>query len=168
MAIADLSDRRSLRLAITDLSNRRSLNLAIADLGNGGDPDLAITDLSDWRSLWLAIADLADRGTTAARGRMALNLSVSNLADGDGNSSSVDLRLAIGYGCDNGGLDDLCADSDLSPAASAASIAFVISASSSAATTARQYKDLDLVTLRCPAAVVQVEEATGEALIEDG
>jgi hypothetical protein len=107
---------------------------------------------------------------------MTLDLPVVNLADRDGDGSSVDLRLAIGNDCDNGSLDDLGANSDFSSAASATAAAIVITAASTAATTstraatttAGHYQDLDRLTLRSPVAVVQVEEVSGLALEPGG
>jgi hypothetical protein len=90
---------------------------------------------------------------------VALNLSVSNLADGNGNGGCVDLRLAISYGSDNCSLDDLGTDGNLS--ATVASIPFGIS------TTARHDEDLYCFTLRGQIPVVQVVEATGKTLIEN-
>jgi hypothetical protein len=104
---------------------------------------------------------------------VALDLSVTDLADGDGNSGSVDLRLAIRNGCDNGGLDNLGANSGLSSTATAASIAVVVATAAAASTgatarataTARDYSDLDGLAMRCPLAVVQVVEVSRLALI---
>lgn len=110
---------------------------------------------------YLAIADLADgRGwrLAAARSRMSLDLSISDLADGNGNGSCVYLWLTICDGRHNGSLDRLGADSGL----------FMAVISTPSVSVARQYAKLDWFALRRPVTVVQIIKVPGATLVEGG
>lgn len=88
---------------------------------------------------------------------MPLNLAVSYLADGNGNSGRMDLWLAISYGCDDGSLHNLGADCDL------AAFAYI---ASRVAATAGHDENLDRLALLCPVAVVQIVKVARQTLVE--
>ncbi len=177
LAIRDLGDgstggRGSLDLAVGDLGDggtaggRGGLDLTVGDLrdgGTSGDLDLAIRDLGHGRqvgrSLDLAVGDLGNGGAggLVARGAVSLNLSIANLAHGDGDSGGLDLGLAVGESGDDGGHSHAGGDGGLHGAATVVLLA-----------AAGHGDNLDGLALLGPRAVVQVVEVTRAALVEDG
>lgn len=161
---------RSLGLSIRDLADgrrRRSLGVS-RSLG------LSITNLAHrrrgsgslWGSLDLAIRDLGDRRSHgrcrngSTRSGADLDLTITNLAHGDGNDRGVNLRLTVGDDSDDRGLNH-AGTNGLTAVTTIATIA------SSVASSARRSDNLNGGALSSPVAVIQIVEVTREASVEN-
>lgn len=153
----------SLGLPVRDLadgsrggSTSRDLRLPVGELADGSrswaDGSRARSGKNSW-SLGLSVRDLADRGAWSASG--SLGLSITDLGDGSTGSSS-DLGLSVG---------NLSSDTD----AGSGRLAITLLADGGTAGGATgQDIDENGLALSGPAAIVQVVEATAQALVPDG
>lgn len=90
---------------------------------------------------------------------MSLDLSVSNLADGNSNGSRVYLWLTVCDSRHKGSLDHPGADSGLF---------MTVTSTWHSVYVARQYAKLDWFALRRPFTVVQIVKVPGATLVEGG
>lgn len=92
-----------------------------------------------------------------ATGAVSLDLAIANLAHGDGDGGGLDLGLAVRQSGDDGGDAHAGGDRGLHGAAAVGLLAG-----------AGHGDNLNGLALSGPAAVVEVVEVTGAALVEDG